>query len=257
MKLVSLGCSWTKGSGSGYEFGMSLEQYHAIIKDRDICDKYAFRTHIAKHLGAENVNLARMGSSNQRQFRLATQYFSEKRDPDTIVLWGITSTARHDIYSIEKKEYVNLLYGNNFAHDKNMEKAGVDTKAYVKNNYDHENEIKQLEYNMKHWNIFFESLGIKNYWFDTFNHHNYSIKIPNMLFEDRPKRDLMTLLCNHYGLDSDEWRYHMSQFTMKDSRRLQKLAKAKKVNPHSFHPTKEAHVAIADMIIKEITSQKI
>ena len=253
MKLVTLGCSWTKGTGSGYEHGMSREEYEAINEDKDICTKYAFRTHIAERLGAKNINLSRMGSSNQRQFRLATKYFSEKHDPDMIVLWGITSTARHDVYSVHKKQYVNLLYGNGFAHDKNMEKSGVDTRSYLKNNYDHENEIQQLEYNIKHWNIFFESLGIKNFWFDTFNHHHYNIRIPNMLFGDKPKRDLMSLLCNYYDLESNDWGYHMSQYAMTDSKRIQVLLEAKKVNPHSYHPTKEAHVAIADMIMKEIT----
>ena len=63
----------------------------------------------------------------------------------------------------------------------------------------------------------------------------------------------MSLLCNYYDLESNDWGYHMSQYAMTDSKRIQVLLEAKKVNPHSYHPTKEAHVAIADMIMKEIT----
>ena len=56
------------------------------------------------------------------------------------------------------------------------------------------------------------------------------------------------MLVDDYSDDT----YHVSQFSGKDSVRISDAVKLDLVNPHSFHPTKEGHVKIADYIDEEI-----
>ena len=73
MKLLTFGCSWTKGVGIPYEKGMSKEEYLEVRSSRwDLMDKHSFRGILSERLGYENINYASGGSSNQRQERLAT-----------------------------------------------------------------------------------------------------------------------------------------------------------------------------------------
>ena len=46
--------------------------------------------------------------------------------------------------------------------------------------------------------------------------------------------------------------YHQSQFSKDDSIRISDAVELGLVNPHSFHPTKEGHVKIANYIDEEI-----
>ena len=70
-KLVTFGCSWTYGIGSAYVDGIPQEQYHKIKKD----DTNSFRKILCERHNFSNVNFSVGGSSNQKQFRLATEYF--------------------------------------------------------------------------------------------------------------------------------------------------------------------------------------
>lgn len=230
-KLVTFGCSWTAGVGACYEPGMSNGEYESIHKEEG---GFSFRSIISNHFGIENVNFAVKGSSNQRQFRLAEDYDFE----DCIVLWGITSTSRFEVWNNEKSKYKDLF----MTADPTWIKPDVlDYIRFTRERfYDHDQEVKRLESRMKHWNHYFKSIGVKNYWFDTLNHHDY--RVDNMIEIGNP-RDLLSRLSN-----CDDKTYHYSHFKM-DCDRIHIAEKKGLVNPYSFHPTKKGHKIIADWFI--------
>lgn len=169
--LITFGCSWTYGVGINYRPGMSHNDLLKEAWNQQLCDNKSFRGILASELGADNINFSEGGSSNQRQFRLAKQYFASKDFLETrknykniTVLWGITSTARNEMYNVEKKGIQNF-----FLH-KNDHPI---TTSLVKYCYNQPHEVMNLAVDMRFWNVFFENLGIINYWFDTFNHHDY------------------------------------------------------------------------------------
>lgn len=186
--LITFGCSWTYGVGIGYQEGMSHGTYNNVSRNtpEEVCDRLSFRGILSKKYNFKNINFSVGGSSNQQQFRLARQFFvsDEWRRlrmecPDVIVLWGITSTARNELYNTESKEVQRLFYTdgkNNLA------------KSMLLYGYNHEWEIQLLAIEMRFWDRYFAEKGIKNIWFDTFNHHHYPrvIKTPELL-EDNPK----------------------------------------------------------------------
>ena len=111
MILHTYGCSWTEGVGVSYKPKMSREEYQTVWKQN--CDQNSFRTLISDYLGSEHINFAQAGSSNQKQFRLARDFFinqSFDRYDKIIVLWGITSTARSEMFDSQKKQYENFFY---------------------------------------------------------------------------------------------------------------------------------------------------
>jgi len=188
--LVTFGCSWTFGVGAGYHVGTSHlpeEELRAMLWDSQLADAHSFRGLLSSKYGFVNKNFASGGSSNQRQFRLAKEFFSSINFNDLqnkferiIVLWGITSTARNEMYISQLDKLQNFFY-NSISTDPDAEWA----KIMVKNFYDHDNEINQLLTEMIFWNDYFKSKNIINFWFDTFNHHNYKESI----FEDQFKID--------------------------------------------------------------------
>ena len=69
-----------------------------------------------------------------------------------------------------------------------------------------------------------------------------------MLFNDRKYRDLMSILCEDLEFENyDPDEYHVSQFNKDDSRRIRFLEKKELLNPYSYHPTREAHVMMANL----------
>ena len=263
--LITFGCSWTKGVGVGYEIGMSKKDYNNISNIKEICDKYAFRTILSERWSCNNINYANMGSSNQRQFRHALEHFKSKPQRKTIVLWFITSIFRHEVWNnirigkkgVDKgKGYSNILYGHAYnllkplawEQDVMWKYRKVNVNHHLKYHFDKDNEIKILCDQMDHWNLFFDQLGIENYWIDTFNHHNYPYVNSRMLFNHKPRRDLLSMLVQ----DNYEDTYHQSQYSSGDSKRISEALKLGLVNPHSFHPTKESHIKLADFLDKEL-----
>ena len=262
--LITFGCSWTKGCGVGYEKGMNLREYDNVVSNKEICDKHSFRGVLSKRWGCDNINYGCTGSSNMRQFRHALEHFKSKPKRKTIVLWAITSIFRHEVWCNKRmkkkipqgKGYSNILYGHahnlftpiSIKQDPFWKNAHVDVNEHLEYHFDVDNEIQVLCNQMDHWNLFFESIGVENYWMDTFNHHDYPRKISRMLFNDKPKRDLLSMLVKNYSDDT----YHKSQYDPKDSQRIYEAKEIGLVNPFSLHPTKEAHVMIANFIDEEI-----
>ena len=168
--LITLGCSWTLGVGVGYTPGMSRVDYEKIAWDLTLCDQFSFRGLLSEKYKLVNKNLSFGGSSNQAQFRRAKIFFSSaefeqcrKQFDQIVVMWGITSTARNEFFNLESQKIQNVFYSDPWPL----------CSAMVKFSYDHDNEVDLLSMEMSHWNTFFQNLQISNFWFDTFNHHDY------------------------------------------------------------------------------------
>ena len=253
-RLVTFGCSWTFGIGVGYEEGMSLDDYKDLRKSVEIGGKYSFRGLLAKEFDLYNINFSRGGSSNQRQFREADEFEFKK---DDIVLWGITSTARNEIYHSRKHTYKGYFYNHAATCNENEDNPSkpIDgdlckiIKATVKNFYSHEEEVRRLYHKIKHWNDYFKMKGVRVLWYDTLNHHEYESNPENMLYGDGKYRDMLSRLSKNNGFNNLTDKYHFSWSKgFNDCGRINYLVKKKLVNPHSGHPTKEGHIQMADMI---------
>ena len=230
MKLITFGCSWTKGVGIPYEKGMSREEYLKVRSSRwDLMNKYSFRGILSERLGFENISFASGGSSNQRQERLATEYFNTNSPEDTVVLWGITGVGRNELMIDGKLE--NIMYTYNDPH----------VRYYHEHFYDEKTELEKLGNMMVHWNKFFEAYHIPNLWFQTFNTYRFSQKIDRLL-----PRDLLTRITHPHVRDM-----HQSAWKL-DSKRIQEAKNKGYVNPYSLHPTKETHVKLADILEKPL-----
>lgn len=274
--LVTFGCSWTFGTRCWYDESNKEEEdnydklkLQAVInndvdkliefkkikraKEKKYVDKLTFRALLAQRHGYDQINFASKGSSNQTQMRRAQEFFNTdewKKYDKVVVLWAITSTARGELWvkdtpksklTVEERkntigEFRSFLYTK---HDEFV-------KIIRESHYDHESEVRRLATNMNHWNTYFKLLGIKNYWFDTFNHHNYDVA--SMIFRNDKPRDLMSKLCMYKGEDN----YHHSSYGI-DCKRPELLVKKGILNNHSLHPTMKGHVMIADMLDKEIS----
>ena len=242
--LITFGCSWTKGQFSWYDPNilkytqMSVQEMQK--NNPQEVDEYCFRTILSRRHDYVNINFAAGGSSNQKQFRLAEEYFNTddyKKYDNIIILWGITSTARLDVWSNKKNRYVNFRLTNS------------SNREWATDHYNHEIEVKRLSTQMQHWDNYFEMIGVKNYWFDTFNHHDYTYDSPNMIMQHEKPRDLMSNLCIDMGHNSSMNNYHHSKWVLDDDR-IKFLRKKNLVNPITHHPNRECSILLADMLDK-------
>jgi hypothetical protein len=327
--LITFGCSWTYGVAVNYTPGMSREDLDRDKLNQDLCNTLSWRGVLCKRHGIANHNFARGGSSNQRQFRLAQEFFGSAKYQELrnqsdriIVLWGITSTARNELWSLEHSDYHNF-----FLTDSNDAFANF----MVRHSYDHDAEVYELRNRMLFWNRFFDSQGIVNLWFDTFNTHNYDhdflgseqrsyraqardhlsqshydavagpdwpsysdfvsrnfsqvpaniqqeihsifgdyingVEFPqqlewhqrelkpivNLIDHDRFPRDLMSWLMQQKGIavDHSQQDFHHSEWKI-DRGSMQHLVDLGLLNPHSFHPTREAHAMMADFFSERL-----
>ena len=168
--LVTFGCSWTYGVAVGYRKNMTGDEHKAIAWEKSICDPLSFRGILSRKYRLVNKNFAKGGSSNQCQFRLAKMFFTsndfkklQSEFDQIIVLWGITSTARNELYINSANCRKNFFYSS----------SETEAKLMTKYFYNHAHEVEQLLTEIRFWNDYFESKNINNLWFDTFNHHEY------------------------------------------------------------------------------------
>lgn len=247
--LVTFGCSWTAGFGSGYVDGMLEDEYKSIAWNDSINNEYSFRGILAKKYNIENINFSESGSSNQMQFRLLKNFLCSdqfKHLVDThkvIVLHGITSTARNELYINAKESLINFKYDDrNYSEWANI---------FIKHFYNHDNEVNRLTEDMLLFNQFYSLKGIANLWFDTFNHHSYSKSINNLIEQNSANRDLLSTMALRLGFAGKDDSYHLSSWQV-DSDRVKFLTEIGYLNPISHHPTKVGHEMIADIIDKEL-----
>ena len=197
--LITFGDSWVYGVGAGFTYIDNYKKWpndlyqRFILKNLETHTKYSFRKHLSRDLGLENLNFSEGGSSNQRQFRYACEYFI--RDKNVIP----------------------------------------------------EECIEKLYYNIELFNSYFKTLGIKNYWFNIFNDHDFPDNIENVLFKGQ---SLLSLLLEDPSKNDS---YHKSDFKMTD-RKIKKAVDLQLVNPVSLHPTKETHIKLSELIYSELPS---
>ena len=179
--LITFGCSWTAGTEVECQPGMTDDEYRKFVygqlKFKRLIystvenDQFSFRGLLCKKYGYINKNFAIQGSSNAKQLRLAKIFFasSEFKQLQTeyskiIVLWGITATSRSEFFDVAAGQRKDIKYNDS---------SNVLSTIQLKYFYDHDHEIRLLRIEMEHWDQFFEQLNIKNFWFDSFNHHYY------------------------------------------------------------------------------------
>jgi hypothetical protein len=265
-KFVYFGCSWTYGKCIALRSGQPVDSIN-FDEELLLADKKAYRSLIASNFNATQLNLSRPASSNDRQFRYASErYIGIKRlnpfyrinnpDPNVTwladtpvenneyVIWFITSTARKEFYHTDSKEYHNEIFAR---------ADRIIGKVYAADYYDHEYELERLAQQMILWNNYFSNIGIKNIWIDTFNHHNYPIHIPNLVRFESGFNDLMTNLCIQLGYTPTVVETHASQFkSTPDDSRSKYLLELGYLNPKTLHPTVEAHQIIADLLTPKV-----
>lgn len=249
--LVTFGCSWTYGVGVCYEPGMSKEDLKENAWNEEYCDKFSFRGILSEKYDFCNLNFSAGGSSNQMQFRKVKELFgidSINNLFDTyksiIVLHGLTSTSRNEMYVSHLNKLENFMYTEGSVHAKIMSRHF----------YDHDYEVKSLDREMNFFDAFYSFAGIKHFWFDTFNTHNYQRVSDHMIGKTNPGRDLLTTMAKMVGLDSPDNQYHRADWAM-DTNRIEILEKNGFINPHTKHPTKDGHRMIAeifDQYIKQV-----
>ena len=115
--LITFGCSWTFGMSINYLPGMSKDELQKTNENvTDTANKLSFRGLLSAKYNFTNKNFASGASSNQRQFRLAKNFFQSsdfarcKLEYDKIiVLWGITSTARYEMFNVLTNQLSNFF----------------------------------------------------------------------------------------------------------------------------------------------------
>jgi hypothetical protein len=252
--FITFGCSWTFGEGSGYKDGMSLKDYNKIQHDPKICWENGWRKKVVDHFNfGDHINFGEGGSSNERQFRLAKQFFVSKKFGDIyqkykniVVLWGITSITRYDVWIKQKNKYENIFLrdpeGGDWDPSKHKEPS--DWMAYYINKFSHwePTRIKELELEFLYWNQYFKLLGIKNFWYDTFNSFNYRLKPFNFFDIDNRRRDLLSIINDYHGKTIFEIGFDDFDYALKNNL----------INPYSFHPKKEGYNLIAKYLIDRL-----
>jgi len=238
-ELITFGCSWTYGVGVNYINGINEQNFKNKAWNSNLCNNLSFRGLLSKKLNFKNINFSVGGSSNQTQFHRAQCFFpSFDNLNDAIVLWGITSIYRYELYNTKDKVWQSY----------NLNTTNTTNKIILQNHFDEDAEIKRLEEQILFYNDYFKFKKIKNYWFNTYNKHSFQSNIENLLFDGK---DLLSILINDFEPNSN---YHLSGWIDTD-RKIQKAKDIGLVNPFSLHPTQEAHKILADVFEKEILSK--
>jgi len=252
-KLLTLGCSWMEGVGAMYvpKVHKTSQLYSDVSHNRELMAKYSFRTILSKKYGFENVNLGKGGASNGSMFRRLLTYLRKNTLDDTIVLWGITSIYRMELFFNHSKGFSSFqptqrskanLHGPDW----------VGPKEYFRQHFDEKVQLNHMIREICHWRHYFELLGVPQLWFHTLNYPGIDWRKKDAFrnFVKLPypcNNDLLSQLAYHNGWNPKDDKYHFSDWKA-DCDRIAHLKKRKIVNPYSFHPTLEGHKQIADIL---------
>ena len=247
MFLITFGDDWTLGTGAWYKPAMP----RIVYDNTEVNYDDSWRILVRDHFGCQDshINFAASNSSNQKQFALAKSYFNSKRfskniHKDTIVLWGLTTLRRDYKWCKDSKTYQDISLTEEYDVKSNKDRIGYGLNEWC---YSDVIATKELEAEIIHWNIFFKAIGIKNYWFDSFNSKNYTIA-PSNFFDLRSKnRDLLSLLCIDHAVNSRDstggWVKDPFEYALNN----------KVINPHGLLPKKEGHKLIAKYLIEKLS----
>lgn len=200
--LITFGCSWVFGVGCHYEPGMGSCAYKKHARDKDAADRYSFRRILKDYYKCDHINFAYGGASNQSQFRLAENFFAspefatyQTKYKNIVVLWGITSVARNEAYFNQFQSRRSFFYTNKIKL----------SKCILSEHYDQDSEIRFIFNKLLFWNKFFKSVKIQNFWFDTFNHHDYDNESLIRDLVDMTPGDFKKVYHQHAGPDWPTW----------------------------------------------------
>ena len=253
MFLITFGDDWTLGTGAWYKPAMP----RIVYDNTEINYDDSWRIIVRDYFGCQNrsINFAAPNSSNQKQFALAKSYFNSKRfatqlsinshsHGDTIVLWGLTTLRRDYKWCSDSKSYEDITLTEEYDDQRNKDRIGYGLNKWCYNNII---ATRELEAEIIHWNMFFKALGIKNYWFDSYNSRNYTIAPSNFFDLRLGNRDLLSRLCIHHATnnrDSDgRWVQDPIRYALDN----------KLINPYTFLPKKEGHRLIAKYFIEKLS----
>jgi hypothetical protein len=238
--LLTFGCSWTFGTGAEWHKDISRKEQMSNRMDEEIVYPRSFRGILSKKFKLQNINYAFPTSSNQRNFRIAREIFTNEevltyllnRDKANkiLVVWGITGTGRNEIFDASESRYKNFKYDIYPDHY---------TKFFTKYVYSHENEVSSLSEYMNLWNVVFDHYNIDIIWVDMFNTHHYSLQNDNII-----PGDCLTKLCGHKEKENI---YHSSA-GIKDDIRIIRGMQNGNIEPLSYHPSSLGYKFIADII---------
>ncbi|MBP01066.1 MAG: hypothetical protein CMG34_07620 [Candidatus Marinimicrobia bacterium] len=245
--LITFGDGWTLGDGSFYKTGMPQLVYNKLKESTEYKDSW--RNIVADSLKVKNINFASTNSSNQKQFSLAKNFFISKKfrdlySKDMIVVWGISTLHRDFKWCSDSKKYEDIVFTDQYKEESNKDRIGYGLKKWC---YNDSIAIKELEIEILHWNQYFKALGIKNYWFDTFNSKNYNIKPSNFFDITSRNRDLLSLLCIQQAVNNSD------SYGVWSDDRFEYGVRNKFLTPYQYYPKKESHKKIAEYIIGKIT----
>ena len=249
MNLITLGCSWVFGIGSFYDSKNPIDNktYHELLSKRydygeNFEDDTCWRLKLCNELNLTNINISKNGSSNQSQFRRAVKYFAENEMDwkNSVVLWGITSIYRDELWFNRLKGYSSVK----FSQAKNdptkrleeRNRTGFDTYAYFEEHFDEQVFTRDLKNNILHWQHYFDTLGVPYAFYETLNTTGV---IPNPALEE----DMCTTLARRNGWHGNKDKFHFSDW-FGDCHRIDLLQRRGLVNPHSFHPTQQGNIDI-------------
>jgi len=247
MKLITFGDSWVFGVGAEYQKGMSRDEYEKIAWTES---EKSWRGLLSKLHTLKNINFSVGGSSNQNQFRMASEFYiknnvkkhlsknADKINYDMIVLWGLTSVYRTELFDCDNAKYENLFlptkkFGNEFS------------KVYLQKHFNEEEETTKLYYQIELFNSLFKEIGLKNYWFNIFNEHKFPNQIDNLLFDGK---SLLSLMISDYTSNDH---YHKGSWEDAD-RKIMKAKQMNLVNPYTLHPNSDGHKIISEHFSKEL-----
>jgi hypothetical protein len=262
--IIYFGCSWTWGRFINWE-KTGIKDAHDLdpVYEKEQSKLHSYRSLITNYYGADSINFSEGGSSNDRQFRRASEYFfkiEKMSDIENfgidlsnykkiIVLWFITSTARSELYNSDTKKYDNFFYiqggREQFAIAEDLVKRGY---------WSEEEEIKKINAKQILWNSWFKENKIINFWIDTFNHHDYPVKLNNHINFGTGYSDLMSnmyLKAMPNIKPLDKFKMHLSAWRA-DEERSKCLSYLQYLNRSTLHPTVKGHKLIADLLIPEL-----
>lgn len=193
--VVALGCSFTVGHEIEEEFGnQNSDHYRA---------KYRYAEILRQKLGySEHAVYGMCGGSNELAIRTAYPGILDyiHRGYKILVLFGMTSIWRTELYDVEAKEYVGFIYGNETFYTINPDLVPPSTKSFIRNYKIHtaeeEYQATKQAIDIVGFHSFLKTQGIEHVFFDIFEHSNTSsimkvIPGRNHIWRDRPPLNML------------------------------------------------------------------
>jgi len=242
-----------EGVGSMYDpkIHKTKKLFQNDSHDQELMAKNSFRTILSEKYGFENVNLGKGGASNGSMFRRLLTYLRKNTLDDTIVLWGITSIYRMELFFNHSGRHLSFQPTQKTL-PKFHGKSWCGPKEYFRQHFDEKVQLDHMVCEIRHYQHYFELLGVPQLWFHTLNcpDEKWLKKDAFQSFVKLPypcNNDLLSQLAYHNGWNPKDDKYHFSDWEA-DCDRIEHLKRKKIVNPYSFHPTQKGHKQIAEIL---------